>query len=381
MPRSAKLTSSNWRCGITFGVPIAGVVWAVVELISLSGKDNVERYSWWALLLASIVMLLVFALLEVVGTHGPENRRDYGWIAIVIGADGRLSTSKVQALLWTVVLAVGIAFLTGIVAFGPSSAQNIFDNVHWEQYLVLLGGPFAAAVLAKLTVVTKVQAGTMQKSVTPAASKAVAPAVANGAAAAADDAPTAPLAGAQQPKAADTVSNDDGEIDLVDTQYLVFNLVAVVYVIVVYLGSVFGTGGVDRFAFPDIPAVLLALTSASAATYVGNKTAQSDTPKITTMSPQPVTPAGDVDVLGVSLVPAGDSAPANGTKVLLEKLDAQPADPTTAVVGVAADPAPTASSVRFTMPAGFDGATVNVRVVTSGGVVTDPYRVQVAAAH
>jgi hypothetical protein len=386
MAGSASLESNNWRRGITFGIPIAGAVWAIVELLLLHGDKGVDRYPWWSLLLASAVALLVFAILEAVGTHGPENRRKYGWIAIVIGADGRVSTSKVQAVLWTVLLAIAIAFLTGIVAFGPTSSTNLFDGVQWEQYLILLGGPFAAAVLAKVTVVAKLQNGTLQKVPTAAASApppkktlvvdADAP-TAPTTTGATDPAPAAPT----QPKASDALSDDKGEIDLVDTQYLVFNIVVAVYAVVAYLGAIFSRSSPTRFALPDIPEVLLALTSLSAATYVGNKAAQRDAPRIVSMSPQPVTPGGDVDVLGVNLVPVGESgaAAANATSVMVEKLGADATEPKTAIVGVAPLPLPTASSVRFTMPTGFADSTVNVRVVTSAAVATDPFPVSVKA--
>ncbi len=383
--KGATLASAGWRRGISFGVPLAAIVWALIELLHLKGDHNVERYPWWALILAAVGALIVFGILEVVGSRGPVDRRKYGWIAIVIGADGRLSTSKTQAVLWTIVLAIAITFLAGIVGFGPTQAAKLFDNVQWEQYLLLLGGPFAAAVLAKVAVVTKIQAGTIQKSAIPAASRAVAatqpadapPSAAPNGAPSAAAVPPVPEA----PKARDALSNDDGEIDLVDTQYLIFNFVAVIYFAVVFLGKIFDGGSVDRFVLPNIPAVLLGLTGASAATYVGNKAAQRDAPRIVSMSPQPVAPAGEVDVLGVNLVPPGESSAtaATATSVLIQKLD-KTTDADAAIVAILPDPAPTASRVKFKMPATFAGTKVNVRVVTSAAVATDPYCVEVAAA-
>jgi hypothetical protein len=385
------LASAGWRRGITFGVPLAAVLWALIELLHLKGDHDVERYPWWSLILAAVGALIVFALLEVVGSRGPANRRKYGWIAIAIGSDGRISTSKTQALLWTIVLAIAITFLAGIVAFGPPDAADIFDDVQWEQYLVLLGGPFAAAVLAKVAVVTKLQAGTVQTSLTAAASRSAVGAradVAGAAAGAATDADADPTLAdepppADEPRAHDALANDDGEIDLVDTQYLIFNFVAVLYFVVVFLGHIFdGGGNVDRFALPDIPAVLLGLTGASAATYVGNKAAQRSAPRIVSMSPQPVTPGGEVDVLGVNLIPPGESAAsaATATSVMIKKLDAGATEDDVAIVAIKAKPDPTASAVKFLMPAKFADSTVSVRVVTSSAIATDPYPVKVNAA-
>lgn len=380
----ATLASAGWRRGITFGVPLAAILWGLIELLHLKGDDNVDRYSWWALILAAVGALIVFALLEVVGSRGPAERRKYGWIAIVIGADGRLSTSKTQALLWTIVLAITIMFLAGIVAFGPFTADDVFDEVDWEQYLVLLGAPFAAAVLAKMAVVTKLQAGTIQGSLTRAAS----PTALGTRVPPPDDTTKPDITSAEEseaPQARDALSNDAGEIDLADTQYLIFNFVALIYFLVVFLGNIFDGGtSVDRFVLPEIPAVLLGLTGASAATYVGNKAAQRDAPRIVSMSPQPVTPDGEVDVLGVNLVPPGVSsaAAATATSVMITKLveradlEADPAA-NTAVVGVVPEPGPTATSVKFRMPPTFAGTKVNVRVVTSAAVATEPYCVEV----
>ena len=137
----------GWRLTVTFGLGVVGLLWAVLELAHLEGEGNVERYPYWALLAASLMYLAAFGILEHVGSNGAPNRAQYGWVALLIGADGRLSTSKTQAVLWTVILATVIVFLAGIVAFGPGSGPDLFDDTHWEQYLVLLGGPFAAAVV------------------------------------------------------------------------------------------------------------------------------------------------------------------------------------------------------------------------------------------
>jgi hypothetical protein len=382
----ATLASTGWRRTVTFGIPIAGIAWAFFELVRLKGDRGVEEYPWWALLVASIATLLLFALLEYIGSsQGSAARKQFGWVAILIGADGRLSTSKTQAMLWTVVLGVAIVYLGGIVAFGPAGAPSPFDSVQWEQYLVLLGGPFAAAVLAKVTVGAKEQSGTVQKTVTPAASRAL---VAKADAAAADGTAASAVVTAQVPKAADVVSNDDDEIALVDTQYLVFNLVAFAYFLVVFLGNVFDDRlGVARFALPNMPAVVLGLTSAAAATYVGNKAVQSSGPRVIGISPQPLPPSGQagpdkklVSVSGVNLVPSGITgvAAASATSVLVKSLaDGATADDS-AVLAVSAIPEPTSTSVSFEMPPVFAGKKVSVRVVTSAGVATDPYVAEVA---
>jgi hypothetical protein len=68
--------------------------------------------------------------------------------------------------------------------------------------------------------------------------------------------------------------NDNGDTDLVDTQYVLFTAVAVAY----FVGTLVVTtvdylhGSRATVGLPEIPSALLELTSLSALTYVGNKT-------------------------------------------------------------------------------------------------------------
>ena len=380
MLASMKLTSARWRLIYSLGVPAIGLAAGIIELIRLSGDDHVERYPWGALILASVGALVFIGTLEVIGRGGPDNRKEYGWLGIVIGADGRISTSKTQTLLWTLGLGVVMLYLAGIVAFGPTSAANIFNETSWDQYVILLGGPFAAAVLSKLAVTSKIEDGALSKSVTSAASGqlglAAAPAVAV-APAVPGAAPVPPAAPAAAPATAkDVVANDSGEIDLVDTQYLLFNIVAFVYVAVVFVSHVLSNLPVaQRFQLPDVPEVLLGLTSLSALTYVGNKTVQKSGPRIiSVVAPSPAAVGSAIDITGVSLVPAG-VAPADaltGTSVMLRaQTTAAAAAP--GASAVLAPTAATATKVSFVMPAGFAAATtVDVRVVTTTGVTSEP---------
>jgi hypothetical protein len=69
---------------------------------------------------------------------------------------------------------------------------------------------------------------------------------------------------AGSPSPGDLVNDDAGNTDLGDLQYVLFNLVALVYVV----GSVYVS---PLHGLPKIPDVLLGLTSVSAAGYVGKK--------------------------------------------------------------------------------------------------------------
>ena len=102
------------------------------------------------------------------------------------------------------------------------------------QYAVLFGGPLGAAIAAKGIVNQQVSNNPSAKSQ------------------------------AGSPSPGDLVNDDAGNTDLGDLQYVLFNLVALVYVV----GSVFVS---PLHGLPKIPDVLLGLTSVSAAGYVGKK--------------------------------------------------------------------------------------------------------------
>jgi hypothetical protein len=152
---------------------------------------------------------------------------------LFVGADNRLSTSKAIATLWTLVVA---ALLFGTVYanwLGHPQALNVTNSSGIVgQYAVLFGGPLGSAILAKQIVNSQ----TATKAKQPATSPAL----------------------------TDLIANDAGEADLGDLQYVLFNLVAFVFVIGTMMHA--PTSGL-----PHIPDVLLGLTSVSATGYVGKK--------------------------------------------------------------------------------------------------------------
>lgn len=365
------LTSPGFRWLATGIFTLGGILVGVIAVVRLGDDQGAETYPWSALIVASAGLLVILGFLEAVGSTVPNaERKKYGWVGILLGADGRISTSKTQTWLWTLGLATAFLYLTGIVVFGPAGADKLWDKTDWDQYFLLLGGPFAAGVLAKLTVVTKIQNGSLQQTTTNAAS----PDALQSAGAATSD---------EVAKARDVVSTDSGEIDVVDSQYLVFNVVAFIYIAAAYISSVLDADPADRiapFALPNVPSVLLGLTSLSALTYVANKTAQKSGPRIVSVSPDPATGGAAMRILGVNLVPAGASGEAAraGTSVALSVDDGSES----AVLAPTAAPDPTL--VQFQLPPRFapsDGSarTVHVRVITLGGVATGPYPLQVTA--
>src|SRR5262249_27174522 len=155
--------------------------------------------------------------------------------------------SKVQAVLWTG--AIVYAFLFLLVAGWhiwdrPKTPQlaNLTDGfahlIHHPlqpEYVVLLGIPITAAIAAKSLIFNKVVAGTLTK--TTGTSEGV-------------------VAGL-----AETVSNDSGSADLLDSQYVAFNLITLIYFFSVFFGTTIAN---PSTGLPAIPPTLLALSGVSA---------------------------------------------------------------------------------------------------------------------
>jgi hypothetical protein len=336
-------------------VPLAGVIYGVVRI--LQGKDA-DR-SGRAVIFGSVALLLVFLALELARPSDPDGRNlkdwPYGWTTVLFGLDGRMSTSKAQVFLWTVGLGYAAAYLSGVEIF-MHSRLHVFADANWDDYLILLGGPFAAAIIAKYQVATKVNNGTLEKQ-------------------SIDNADTSTPA-AKKAGPGDILSKDDGSLDLVDTQYFVFNVVAFAYATGVFVSHNFNHGiaiADGKYTLPNIPTVLLALTSAAAATYVGNKSIQKSAPGISDVDPSKPRPGKVATIKGVNLVPPNTPAAsaASQTRVWITTEDgtSEPVVSTSAA----------ATMVKFEMPALYADRKVDLVVVSAGAIPTPPYSVQVAS--
>lgn len=159
--------------------------------------------------------------------HLIDGRKRYGIFRPLIGADRRFSTSLTQVGLWTLLITTSFGWLLIKAGLTSTSVDTLLPSARWDEYLLLLGGPFGAAVLAKGIVTYKVDRGTLQKT-EPAATTLT-----------------------------QVAANDSGGTDMVDAQYLLFNLVAQVYFVIAL---------VQKGVLPEMPSTLLAMTSLTAAT-------------------------------------------------------------------------------------------------------------------
>jgi hypothetical protein len=181
-----------------------------------------------------------------------------GWKKIFAGTDGRVSTSKTITVLWTFVVAWSVGtVLVSVIARaglpGHTLASDFGDKLKplSDTYLLLLGGPFAALVLAKGITVSRIGNGTLLKTTSD---------------------------GGLNP--ADLVKDDSGSADLVDFQFCLFNFIALIFVIVAFAWH-------PDQGLPVVPAALGGLTSASALAFTANKAFVTNAPVVTTVTVDP----------------------------------------------------------------------------------------------
>jgi hypothetical protein len=240
--------------------------------------------------------------------------RRAGVKALFVGTDGRASTSKFEAGLWS--LAVLYVFLVLLLAgrtlHAPSdcggkhpqkctpadvsSIKGAFDHEMQKglqpEYFALLGIPLGAAVAAKALTTNKVANQDLVKSAPDAN--------AGGAAAA----------------AAELVGNDANQADTLDFQYVLFNLFLLIYFAVQFFTHI-------PEGLPDLPATLLALAGVSGLAYTTKKALETGvTPQISATDPERILLHVDsgFDILGSGFLSAGGSR----TKENRVNLDGRP---------------------------------------------------------
>ena len=320
----------RWTSAIVVASFCAGGV--VCAALALLAREEVDQEiwqtdgRWWALAFAFGAVGAGLVVLHAIGSD-----KGYGIFRSLIGTDRRFSTSLTQLGLWTVAIVTGVAFLLGRVMFeNGATLDTVLSGDRWDEYLLLLGGPFAAAVIAKGVVTYKVSNGTLQKSEAAAAS------------------PTQVFTG------------DSGTADLVDAQYLLFNVVALAYFVVQLIAEC---------ELPAMPAPLLALTSGTAATFVASKAVARNAPTVTSITPGSTKPGGQVRIFGTNFDPADKDDQARRITIAISGWTE------TIYTSQSSD-----TEVIFTVPYGVEPGRHTVKVTSTAGVETIPHDLEVVAA-
>ena len=287
--------------GLVFLLAIAGGVYLLLQNPHHGQK---VRLNWWALGTAALFVLAGLAFISLLTRPS----------SLLNGADNRISTSKVNVALWSVAVAFGILTLS-VIAFGAheyhrvnpcalakgkaganvdgicvdgrpvKGAQLALDTTFKDglapNYLVLLGTPFAALAGAAFIVNRQVSTDSRQK------------------------------VDAQGPsRFTDTLTNDNGSADLVDSQYLLFTGVLFFYFLSNFIPK--------PTALPDLPWSLVGLTGVSAGTYLLNKTVTTNGLSVNGFASSTVKRGATGRILGLNFLPDGSSQfPNGGVTVML----------------------------------------------------------------
>jgi hypothetical protein len=231
-----------WKAVLGLGTLFTAIAWAIVLGHVAGHHEGTAARESFGYLTAGLLLELFTLLLIFVGGS---------YTGFWLGKDGRISTSKFQIILWTYAIGgVMMAIVAQSWAGLDDGLNAIGSGFKFEPYLVLLGGPFLAAIAASGLLGSQVGSGQTAKP-------------------------------PGKPEANQLFSGDDGNTDLVDSQYLLFNLIAVLYFLGAYIGK--PTGGL-----PEIPTFIYVLTGASALAYVSNKVMPTGAPTINSIVPATV---------------------------------------------------------------------------------------------
>jgi hypothetical protein len=257
--------------------------------------------------------------------------------SLYMGTDGRWSTSKLQVLLWTYAILWALAAILLARVLG---SEDGYDSLHeagiddWGVYLVFLGGPFAAFVLSRGITAAKVEDGTLAKP------------------------PSEPTSDPGQ-GLSEVISDDAGEVDIVDLQYFLFNVLAIGYFLVLFVPDLAG-------GLPAIPELIAVLTGASAATYVGKKATEREQPTITTILPTKARTGHPIEVWGRSLVLGERSREERKPRISVGATEVPEAD-----VAILEDIWSGVDHLRCRMPTTVEPGETKIRIVTLAGVAAE----------
>jgi hypothetical protein len=194
---------------------------------------TIVTYASWSAARLEAFAIVIVVLLLLICVGAVQDKWKVG--GLVNGMDNRWSTSKISVGLWT--LAVLWAFIALLIRYGGAVVPSSVPPA----YFALLGIPGGAALGAKAITSSSNTAKTFRPKPT-----------------------TNPLAGLGQ-----VFANDGGSVDLLDSQYFLFNLVLLAYFVAGFFHVQVLNG--TEVQLPTLPGSLLALAGISAVTYLGKK--------------------------------------------------------------------------------------------------------------
>ena len=317
----------------------------------------------------AVVSLAAFVLIVAFAARGAQRRQPVAGAVgarphrtnpgLFVGADNRVSTSKTIAVLWTVTLRL-LPSHAGPGVGRPavsSGAAAVRADTNWIRRrrpcpasLIVSNparGPYAAAIAAKGIVTSRIAGGGLQKSTSRTSARV-----------------------------SDVVTDDSGAVDLVDFQYTLFNLIAIVFVLTQFVPH-------PAHGIPALPAAFAVLTGVSAGVYTANKAVGNNSPSISLVAPAVARPGQTIQIRGANLVVNGESNAALGSGMdtsihLTPCIPSGPGTPEAEAIILLPQKAPTETLLECTVPMETLPSSYDVTVVTNAnGLASQPGALQI----
>lgn len=325
-----------------------GVVWSSFGVLLLVQALTAIGAGWSHARTAGL--LAAFVMGALLSGAAYAHRARGGVLAPVIGEDNRLSTSRVVAASWVLLVVFAVLVLAGelAAASGHTERDELIDGLQLARAagtVTVLAVVCAVAVLVRRVVGLRVLGQRLQK------------------------------VRADRPRASDPLTDDAGRGSFTDAQYVLISAVAVIFAAV-------------RLArrpeqLPDLPWGLALLVLVSAATYLAGKYAEGGRPVILSVVrareagdlDAPIRTGDDIEIRGAGFVPpgAGDADRLARTVVRIGAVHVHV--PLVPVPGGFTNP--TDAVLTVPVPVDVEPGRVEVQVVTAAGVETNRVTIDV----
>jgi hypothetical protein len=197
------------------------------------------------------------------------------------GADGRPSTSKFQAMVWTIVALFTYAGIYTLRWYMGGTGGSNEDSTVPKNLLIAMGFSFTTLAAAKAITVSYLNSGQISKDGGPADTN--------------------------------LMQSDDGSVDLSKAQMLWWTFLGVgIYLFTVF--DIFRKPASTNIVMPDIGTTLMVLMGLSHGVYVGKKLVTVDTPTVNPLSVNAGPPGTVVTLTGSGF----GASQAPGSQILLD---------------------------------------------------------------
>ncbi|MGW0819770.1 hypothetical protein [Streptomyces sp. NPDC002845] len=328
----------------------ACVVWGAVGVLLLTQALTAIGAGWTTARTAGLLAAVVVG--GALTGAGYFHRARGGALAPVIGEDNRLSTSRAVAGGWVLFVVYAVLVLVGRLAAASTPAERDalisgLDLSRGAGVVTVLAVVCGIAVLVRRVVGLRVLGQRLQK------------------------------VRADRPRAADLLTDDSGRGSFTDIQYVIVGAAALLFAAV-------------RLArhpaqLPDLPWGLALLVLVSAATYVAGKYAEGGRPVILSVVrareagdlDAPIRTGDDIEIRGAGFVPPGAHTADRLSRMVVRIGPVHVHVPLVPVSGGFSNP--TDAVLTVPVPADVEPGKVEVQVVTTAGVETNRYAIEVTA--